>query len=142
VVDTTDWDHLRYVEHAHDYLLELKRLGFHVGLITNIPESWGVTQDQKLAYLKAEISKTWNEAEAFAWSDFEDILLPPRDLDRKPAPFLYAQALGMHMGCPIAYEGDDATEVHAAVAAGFTSGYVVGKNSPDGFFLPADQIFP
>lgn len=142
LVDTSDWNHLKYMEGARGYLLELKRAGFHLGLISNIPEAWGTTQEAKLARLEAEISKTWSEAQAFAWADFEDILLPPRDLDRKPAPYLYAQAMSLHSGCPIAFEGDDAIEVRAALIAGFTNGYVVGKNSPEGFFLPAERIFP
>jgi hypothetical protein len=141
IIDTTDWDHLKYMPLAREYVRDLRTAGFKVGLITNVPESWGATFEAKMATLKNEIATPWSDAHPFDWNDFDEILLPPTNADRKPAPYLFMQALQLHPLCQLAFQGDDAAEAIAASDAGFKTSYLVGKNAPHGFFLPVDKIF-
>ncbi|MGK5085442.1 hypothetical protein WDW37_19310 [Bdellovibrionota bacterium FG-1] len=140
LIDTHDWDHLKYLQGAHDYLNSLKSAGFHLGLIVNIPEKWGDTESKKIAKLKDEVAKTWSEGKGFHWDYFERLLVPPTDRDRKPSSFLFEQARRLGGSCKIAYQGEDVREVRVAEDAGFHQVYVVGRqNSP--FFLPINSIF-
>ena len=141
LIDTTNENHYRTLPQAHEYLRALHDAGFHLGAISNVPESWGATQEAKLARLKLEIASVWTESQPFEWNAFEAILLPPTNADRKPAPFLFKQAVGIAAGCRIAYEGDDAPEIQAAAANGFDVSYLVGKTAPGEFYLPIDRIF-
>ena len=141
IIDTSQWDHLKHMPGARDYMTALKAAGFHLGAITNVPESWGQTYEEKFATLRAEIAKTWIEPEAFAWSDFDAVLLPPRDLDRKPAPYLFNEARALAHDCKAAFQGEDIREVNAALAAGFDRSDLVGSD-PSAFFVPIDHLFP
>ena len=139
LINTSDWDHLKYMPGGRAYVQSLRAAGFHLALISNVPDTWGPTVEAKLANMKNVISQSWSEPTAFEWDPFETILLPPTDQDREPAP--YVKARGLASQCKIAYEGEDPEEVRAATAAGFDLGYVVGKTTPGEFYLPADKIF-
>jgi hypothetical protein len=141
LIDTRDWNHLKYLPQALDYLHALKRAGFRLGMITNVPQSWGATHDEKLARLKQDIASTWAEATPFEWDAFDSILLPPTEADRKPAPYLFDEARADQRDCRIAYEGEDPAEISAALKSRFDWGYVVGSQAPRGFYPPADGIF-
>jgi histidinol phosphatase-like enzyme len=135
LVDTRDWDNLRYNDGARDYVLELRRLGFTLGLIVNIPESWGADQAEKLARLQSEIAETWREPEPFVWSAFDAVLLPPNDSLRKPAPYLFEQARSIAgAACTPLFQGENAAEVTAAEHVGMTA-YHVGVAGRS-FFKP------
>jgi phosphoglycolate phosphatase-like HAD superfamily hydrolase len=141
LVNTADWDHLKYMPQAREYLRDLKASGFHLGLISNVPESWGATPEAKIAALKNEIAKTWSETDAFDWTVFDSVLLPPTNQDRKPAPYLFLEARGVAGHCKLAYEGEEAAEVKAATDAGFDRGIVVGTSADGSFFPAGDRIF-
>ena len=80
------------------------------------------------------------------WSDFPDssIILPPRDIFRKPAPYLFRNALAKVSAeegtsqCPVYFQGEDPLEVGVAENLGI-KGYIVGKD-PAATFLPFDRI--
>ncbi|MBS1963852.1 MAG: hypothetical protein JST04_16700 [Bdellovibrionales bacterium] len=139
----------RYVPGAHAYVQELRRRGYPVGLLTNIPEKWGRTRAEKIRALKRLMRETWTTdpaAEAMDWSDFPEavIVIPPSDAERKPAPYLFEAALTFAArdagrdGCPVIFQGEDPAEIAAAEKAGLTT-YLVGKD-PAAPFMPIDRI--
>lgn len=142
LVDTSG-ERIHYLPEARNYIRALREAGFHLGLISNVPDSWGPSVEAKLAHLKEEIASTWSEAEAFEWDAFELVLLPPSDADRKPAPFLFKQALTAAGTCATTYEGEDAREVRAAIGFGIAHGHVVGRVSASQTvsYTPIDKLF-
>ncbi|MGY0236276.1 hypothetical protein [Longispora urticae] len=139
LVDSSDPTHFRYEEGALRHLRTLRLLGVPLGLISNIPPSWGADDAARIEALKAYIAATWTEPEPFVWSYFEGrILLPRTDAERKPAPALFTRALGQAGGCSAVYEGDSAAEVTVATSLGFR-GYLTGQ--PDQpFYLPVWRV--
>lgn len=139
----------QYAPGAHAYLRELRRRGFPVGLITNIPEKWGNTRAEKVRALKDFIAETWTKdpsVEAMEWGDFPDavILIPFHDVERKPDPFLFRSATALvklaegDSGCPIVYQGEDPAEIEAARKEGLI-GYRVFAD-PAAPFMPIERI--
>jgi hypothetical protein len=139
LVDTADFDHLHYLPGAAAYLRKLKDAGFHIGLITNIPESWGTTEAEKIASLKADIARGWSDSQSFDWEIFDQLLVSMFDSERKPGATLFKRALQRSEGCKVAYEGEDHREVEAAGLAGFNESYLVGKD-PDAYYAPLDGL--
>jgi FMN phosphatase YigB (HAD superfamily) len=124
-----------YIPGAHAYVRGLRARGFHLGVITNIPETWGKTRAEKIAQLKKVIADSWSKdagVEPMDWTDFPDplIIVPMHDTERKPAPFTFEAALARvaleegRNDCPVYYEGEDPAEVKAAETNGMR-GYVV-----------------
>lgn len=149
VVASAPGQESKYVPGAHAYVRELRKRGYSIGLITNVPEKWGTTRTAKIRALKKLIDETWTKdagAERMDWSDFPDsaIVIPRRDFERKPSPYLFAAArahVALEEGtrdCPVFYQGEDAAEVATAEAAGL-SGYVVGRD-PAAPFLPVERL--
>ncbi len=138
LINTSDWDHLKYMNEAQEYLHQLKARGERLALITNVPESWGADYDAKLQTLKGVIAKTWIEPTAFEWELFEMILLPLSDAQRKPAPFLFQDAIQKALPCPAFYQGEDLIETQAADREGMQS-YQVGRPG-ESFFQPLSAL--
>lgn len=149
VVASAPGQESRYVPGAHAYVQELRRRGYSVGLVTNVPEKWGRTRAEKIRALKRLIRETWTNdpaAEAMDWSDFPEtaIVIPSRDAERKPAPILFDAAVALAAreagrdGCPVIFEGEDPTEIAAAEKVGMTT-YLVGKD-PAAPFMPIERI--
>jgi len=149
VVASAPGQESKYVPGAHAYVRELRKRGYPIGLITNVPEKWGATRTAKIRALKKLIDETWTKeagAERMDWSDFPDsaIVIPRRDPERKPAPYLFQAALA-HVAleegtrdCPVFYQGEDAGEVATAERTGLR-GYVVGRD-PAAPFLPVERL--
>jgi hypothetical protein len=145
VIASVPGQSFHYLPGAHAYLRELKKRGFSLGLITNIPENWGPTRAERIRKLKKMIREGWSKetgTEAMDWSDFPEtsIVIPRRRSERKPAPYLYHAALAKvslaegEKNCPVYFEGEDPGEVAQADREGMI-GYLVGKN-------PAAPYFP
>ena len=139
----------QYMPGAHAYVRELHRRGFHVGLISNVPEKWGATRMEKLRALKKIVADTWttdSNVESMDWADFPDstIFLPPRDTFRKPEPYLFRTALDRVMleegtrNCKVVFQGEDPLEVAVAEKVGMT-GYIVNRD-PSAPFMPVDRL--
>lgn len=141
LIDTSTADRTRYMPGALEYLRTLKDTGFHLGLITNIPATWGDSDEERVLTLRKEIAKTWDEPDAFEWTAFEAVLVPRTDTERKPAPILFERALVLVPGCSSAYQGEDPREAEAAKRAGFRQAYVVGSD-PQAFFAPVGGLLP
>ncbi|GGQ68200.1 HAD family hydrolase [Couchioplanes azureus] len=139
LIDTSDWSHVRYEPGALSYLRDLRSRGVALGLIINIPEAWGATQEEKLATMQQYIADRWAEPRPFVWSYFEGrIVLPRTDAERKPAPALFERALAESAPCVPYYQGEVAAELTAAAQVGLRT-YQVGKPGRS-FYLPASQL--
>lgn len=149
---------VKYFPGAHEYLTSLKSRGYHVGLITNVPETWGPNRHTKVRVLKKEVAQMWDKTktvEQMVWEDFGDALIfvPPMNINRKPSPYLFKSAINevvLEEGdtkCPIVYQGEDPNEIQVAKSLGMVAHLVTyHKNSasdPDpGIpqFLELDQL--
>ncbi len=135
VIASNPGQDFRYIPGAHAYLRGLRERGYPIGMITNVPEKWGVNRAEKLRALKKMVRENWTKdaaAEPMDWSDFPDsaIVLPAHDSDRKPAPNLFRAALAKvaleegRRDCPVYYLGEEPAEIAAAESSGLR-GYVV-----------------
>jgi len=102
VVNTNDMKHLKYMKGAREYIEELKREGFKVGIISNIPEDWGMDYDEKLQSLKKVIQDGWEEERPFDWTVYDEVILPLKNTEMKPAPILFLKAINKAESCPSA----------------------------------------
>ncbi|WP_223768585.1 hypothetical protein [Streptomyces huiliensis] len=112
---------------ADAYLRALRARRVPVGLITNVPPSWGATDAERAARLRKEVDAVWQGSAPFAWKDFGDRVLTPRtEAERKPAPALWQRAKAGSGRCRVVYEAETAEEVRAATSLGFVP-YQVGR---------------
>ncbi|MVO88777.1 hypothetical protein GPA10_29470 [Streptomyces sp. p1417] len=112
---------------AAAYLRALRERHIPVGLITNVPPSWGATDAERAARLRQEVDAAWRGPGPFPWEDFGDRVLTPRtEAERKPAPVLWQRAKADSGGCRVVYQAETAEEVRAATALGFIA-YRTGR---------------
>lgn len=149
LVDSNPGKDMKYISGAHEYVRQLKRRGFRIGMITNVPQKWGPSSKEKVRVLKKTLMESWSRDPAqdpMDWSDFADALIftPPRDEYRKPAPYLFKAALSQvileegETHCRVIFQGEDPKEVAAATQEGMT-GYLV-NGDPINPFLPLEQL--
>lgn len=139
LVHTAEDDSTSYMPGAAAYLRELRERDIEVGLITNVPPSWGETDAERAATLKKEVDGSWKGSAPFAWKDFGDRILTPRtEAESKPAPALWERAKENSDGCRLVYEAETAEETDAAAKLGFLA-YQTGQPSRPGF-LPVRVI--
>lgn len=121
IVSGNPTDGYAYVAGAREFVMAQRAEGRKIALLSNIPESWGATCDAKFATLKEFLGTRFHEAEAFSWTMFDAVILPPYDRYRKPKPFVFLSALGN--ACPgrAAYIGESAVEIDAAGGLGFAT---------------------
>lgn len=138
VIDTKDMKKLKYFKGAKDYLSELRQKGFQIGLITNIPETFGQDYDEKLETLKKMINDGWIDRDVFDWNQFDRIILPLKNSEMKPAPTLFMKALSEAKGCPSAYFSENEKEIIAAKSHGFAS-KIFKENDPI-LYVPTEEM--
>ncbi|MFG2196004.1 hypothetical protein [Streptomyces sp. NPDC048639] len=127
LVHTAEDGSIRYMPGADKHLRALRARHIPVGLITNVPSSWGNTDAERAAELKKVIDKDWKDPRPFAWSDFGDRILTPRtEAERKPAPVLYERARATTPGCRLVYQAETNDEIQASSSLGYFS-YLVGR---------------
>ncbi len=135
VISTKDAKHLHYFPGAREYMHLLHRAGFKIGAIVNIPEGWGTNYPQKLQALKNVLAQDWAEQKPFEWEAFDQVILPMKDTERKPAPTLYIKAIENANGCPSAFIGEDPAETNAAINLGMAAKLFV-ENDPELYIHP------
>ncbi|MBI3558562.1 MAG: hypothetical protein HY074_20015 [Deltaproteobacteria bacterium] len=138
---TYDFEKIMYMPGAYNYLRELKSHGYPLGMIVNIPESWGARREEKMAALKKFIADKWTDSAPMAWELFDaGILIPMKDAQRKPAAVLFeaAASIAARAGCPAIYEGEEIQEMAPAKAAGMKP-YLAGSEA-NTFFLSVERI--
>jgi FMN phosphatase YigB (HAD superfamily) len=121
IVNTNNIKNLHYMRGSREYMEQLKKEGFNIGIISNIPESWGNTYEEKLQSLKTYIYFGWGEATPFDWSVFDEVILPLSNAELKPAPFLYLKAISKTDSCPSVFIGENIKEVNAAKEVGMAT---------------------
>ncbi|WP_171165650.1 hypothetical protein [Streptomyces sp. I05A-00742] len=127
LVHTAEDGSTGYRPGAASYLRALRERHVRVGLITNVPPSWGTTDAERAARLRQEVDATWRGPAPFAWKDFGDRVLTPRtEAERKPAPALWQRAKAGSGRCRVVYQAETAEEVRAASSLGFVP-YQVGR---------------
>ncbi|MFJ9737231.1 hypothetical protein [Streptomyces sp. NPDC101166] len=139
LVHTADDGSTTYLPGAASYLRNLRGRHIRVGLITNVPPSWGTTDAERAARLRTEVDATWRGPVPFAWADFGDRIRTPRtEAERKPSPVLWQRAKDDSAGCRVVYQAETAQEVSVASSLGFVS-YQVGRPKRP-VFLPAGLV--
>lgn len=139
LVHTADDGSTSYHPGAATYLRSLRERHIRVGLITNVPPSWGATDAERAARLKREVDATWRGSASFAWKDFGDRILTPRtEAERKPAPVLWQRAKGLSGGCRLVYQAETAEEVDVAASLGYLAYQVDRPHRPA--YLPVGLI--
>jgi phosphoglycolate phosphatase-like HAD superfamily hydrolase len=134
VIDTKDMKHLHYIKGAREYMEQLKREGFKIGIITNIPETWGMDYEEKLQTLKKMIHDGWDEKSPFDWEIYDEVILPLKNNEMKPSPTMYLKAIQKSNGCPSAFIGESPKEVDAAKINGMAGKLFVEKDKD--LFIP------
>ncbi|NEA02958.1 hypothetical protein G3I28_27100 [Streptomyces sp. SID10116] len=139
LVHTADDGSITYRPGAAAYLRALRARGIPVGLITNVPSSWGSTDAERAARLRQEVDSTWEGSAPFAWQDFGDRVLTPRtEAERKPAPALWQRAKAGSGHCRVVYQAETTEEVSVAASLGFVP-YQVGRPHRPAF-LPVGVV--
>ncbi|MFJ7146989.1 hypothetical protein ACIQVT_02130 [Streptomyces sp. NPDC100445] len=139
LLHTADDGTTSYQRGAASYLRSLRERHIEVGLITNVPSSWGTTDAERAARLKQEVDATWQGSTPFAWEDFGHRILTPRtESERKPAPILWQRAKADSGRCRVVYEAETAEEVEVAASLGFVPYQVDRPYRPA--FLPVGLI--
>lgn len=139
LVHTAEDGSTTYLPGAASYLRTLRERHIRVGLITNVPPSWGTTDTERAARLRTEVDATWRGPAAFAWADFGDRIRTPRtEAERKPSPVLWQRAKKDSAGCRVVYQAETAQEVSVASSLGFVSYQVGLPRRPT--FLPAGLV--
>ncbi|MFE6160571.1 hypothetical protein ACFQ7F_16855 [Streptomyces sp. NPDC056486] len=139
LVHTAEEGSTGYQPGAASYLRALRERHIRVGLITNVPSSWGATDAERAARLKKEVDATWQGPAPFAWQDFGDRILTPRtEAERKPAPTLWQRAKADSGRCRVVYQAETAEEVTVASSLGFVP-YQVGRPHLPAF-LPVQLV--
>ncbi|WP_123531563.1 hypothetical protein [Streptomyces sp. 840.1] len=139
LVHTADDGSTSYLPDASAYLRALRERHIEVGLITNVPSSWGESDAERAARLKKEVDAGWTGSAPFAWDDFGDRILTPRtEAERKPAPVLWERAGAGSDGCRLVYEAETGEETDVAASLGYLA-YQVGRPHRPAF-LPVRLI--
>ncbi|QEU97922.1 hypothetical protein CP970_42545 [Streptomyces kanamyceticus] len=139
LVHTADDGSTSYHPGAAAYLRSLRERHIKVGLITNVPSSWGSTDAERAARLRSEVDATWQGSAPFAWKDFGDRILTPRtEAERKPAPVLWQRAKDLSGGCRLVYQAETAEEVHVAASLSYLAYQVDRPHRPA--YLPVGLI--
>jgi hypothetical protein len=127
LVDTRVAGQTTYMPGALRHLRLLRAVGVPVGLITNVPPEWGVTDAERAAATKAFVDSTWAEAEPFPWEWFGDRILTPRTAaEFKPAAALFVRGREAAAPCRSFFEGENPVEITAAQQSGLTA-YQIGQ---------------
>ncbi|MEV6686682.1 hypothetical protein AB0N28_15255 [Streptomyces sp. NPDC051130] len=139
LVHTADDGSIAYQPGAAAYLHALRERHIRVGLITNVPPSWGTTDAERAARLQKEVDSAWKDAAPFAWTDFAGRILTPRtEAERKPAPVLWERARAESGNCRLVYQAETAEEVEVAASLGYVP-YQVGQPHRPAF-LPVGLV--
>ncbi|MEU8587390.1 hypothetical protein AB0C59_10355 [Streptomyces sp. NPDC048664] len=127
LIHTAEDKSIGYMPGAAAHLRALRARHIPVGLITNVPSSWGATDAERAAELKRVVDKDWKDTRPFDWADFGDRIFTPRtEAERKPAPVLWQRAKDAAGGCRVVYQAETDDEIRAGRALGYVT-YLVGR---------------
>lgn len=118
IINTHDQSAFKFYKGSLNYLHALKARDFKIGIISNIPESFGQDHEQKLATLKDYIAKNWADDEQMDWEIFDEIILPLKNEELKPAEIMYKKAIERSDFSKMAYISENLKEVLKASELG------------------------
>lgn len=129
IVSGNPTDGYTYVPGALDFLQNLHQAGLKLALLSNIPESWGATCQQKLTTLQDFLGSRLNEEQPFDWRKFDAVVLPPFDRYRKPHQFMFLH--GLHNACPdrALFIGENPDEIAVAKGLGLATYHIDEGNA-------------
>ena len=136
------FDKLDYMPGALEYVKEIKARGGKVGLITNIPETWGEpgNRESKVAKLDEVLKQGWIGQQPFDITLFDFVLVPLYTAEAKPKPVLFEKALtqaGLE-NCTPFFQCEDLREVDASLSAGMNAHLVEYDEQSRPKFFPLD----
>jgi len=137
-----DYSRMRYLPGALDYVKGLKKHGYHLGLLVNWPENEGNGNAEKLRLLKDFVQPKWVDKVPLDWSLFDAVLFPPKDIYRKPHPYLFIEALRTAAPNAVVYQGEDKEEIEVARNLGLTAHCITAPPGQGGrvHLLSADEL--
>jgi hypothetical protein len=141
--ETASYEEIRYMPGAFEHLIAVKSAGFHIGLITDIPESFGSTNEEKITSLKSFIKRGWVEngapGDSFDWSIIDHILVPQTDSERKRSnnPIMFFRARMLASPCGMIFQGENPREIELAKFTGSAAKKITELPSD---YIPANQI--
>ncbi|EQC49957.1 haloacid dehalogenase-like hydrolase domain protein [Bacteriovorax sp. BSW11_IV] len=138
VINTKAKTGFKYFDGTKEYIERLKDRGYKVGIISNIPEQFGMDYDEKLKTLKEYIAKNWTDDKDFDWTQFDEVFLPLNNSELKPADILYMKAMERADYCPMAYVSENIVEVEKASSMGI-AGHLFVDSTSDGY-VAVDEI--
>lgn len=143
LIDTRNgFDQIKFMPGAVEYLNHLKANGFKVGIISNVPDSWGRRGDlnSKIKHTEKLIKKGWKDPHYdFNFSDFDHVLMPVYESEAKPAPTLFRKALEVSKNAKVVFQGETPAEVEAARREGMHS-HLVRSTSDGTVYLPIEEM--
>lgn len=144
---THDYKKIYYFKKTTEYLKSLQKKGHKLGMIINVPETWGVDNAAKFAKLKDFVKASWNDPKnpEFRWNDFEPsmILLPPDDAHRKgKSPYLFelAKKFGDKSDCPVVFQGEEENEVDTAADVGMEAFLVKRDGANEPIYMSIEKL--
>lgn len=144
IVDTSKSGDFHYYSGALDYLRALKDMKIHVAIISNIPESFGETYEQKITSLKEYLKAHWSDDVDFDWSIFDKIYIPMTNEELKPAPYIFNKALDETGRYPSLYISESVNEVEAAKQLGYAGFHFIPMDKSKGengvLYISLDEI--
>lgn len=138
---THNFEKIFYIPGALEYLMSLRQEGYRIGLLVNVPDSWGKDDAEKMRTLREFTAKSWSDPRPMDWDLFDaGIFFPNSAKERKPHPALFQRAarLARAQGCSIVYQGEVQEELTVAATFGIRT-YQVGKSDLP-FFMPLESI--
>ena len=138
IIDTKKPDGIDYFSGSKEYIKSLKDKGFKIGIISNIPESFGMDYPEKLKTLKKYIKENWAGETKFNWELFDQIFLPLSNEQLKPADIMYNKAMESANYCPMAYISENEIEVEKAQMMGI-AGHLFDKFNPE-VYVPIEEM--
>lgn len=138
VVSTKDMKKIKYIPGAKEYIERLHQEGFKVGMISNIPETWGMDYDEKLLSLKKAIEDGWVDSVPFDWTLYDEVILPLKNTEMKPAPHLFLKAIQRAQSCPSLYIGESPKEILAAEKIGMAA--KLFDDSQTELYIPISEL--
>ncbi len=94
--------------------------------------------DEKLLSLKKVIQEGWNEDRPFDWSVYDEVILPLKNTEMKPAPTLFLKAIQKADFCPSMYVGESPKEIVAAQNVGMAAKLFVEQDNE--LYIPVKKI--
>lgn len=142
IINTHDQNGFRFYKGSLDYLHALKTKDYKIGLISNIPESFGQDHEQKLATLKEFIASKWVDHQEMDWDLFDEIILPLKNEELKPAEIMYQKAIEKAQFCKLAYISENVKEVLKANELGIAGHLYLEDDTVEyeKLYIPLDRI--